>query len=75
MNYVDFMVDATGLLDGYNLHFDLYTYEAGNRRVTEFAPFSHDAGTSTEIPEPSLWSLLLLGSLMIAGFTFLRRNS
>lgn len=73
MNYVDFAVDVNGLLAGFNLHFDLYTYEAGNKKVTEFAPFSHDAGTTTNVPEPSLWSLFLMGSLMIAGVSYRRR--
>ncbi len=62
--YAAFDVDSTGLLAGYNLHFDLYNTDVRRGTdidVDDFAPFSHDAECCTQkVPEPG--TLLLLGS-------------
>ncbi len=55
--------DASGLLAGFDLHFDLYGYDPTAKKVEVKAPFSHDAGTAeiTKIPEPSIIALLGMG--------------
>lgn len=61
--YAAFTVDRSLLNSPYQLHFDLYneSFRNGDTDINKFAPFSHDAGTTTRgVPEPS--SLLLLGS-------------
>lgn len=65
--YAAFAIDRSLLASPYQLHFDLYSESLITRRgvtdidVNRFAPFSHDAGTTTRgVPEPS--SLLLLGA-------------
>lgn len=73
MYYVPFAIDMAGLADGYNLHFDLYTTEKKCKTthgvttcetvVGDFAPFSHDAGTTTSVPEPTSLALLGFGLL------------
>jgi len=69
--YMLFNVDVTNLLAGFNLHFDLYNSVVAGRRtgdidIDSFAPFSHDAGTVTEVPEPAPLMLLGLGMLALA---------
>lgn len=64
--YAAFQVDRTLLNSPYQLHFDLYneSFKRGDTDVNKFAPFSHDAGTTTRgVPEPS--TLLLLGSGLV----------
>lgn len=63
MYYASFSVDVSGLGEGYELHFDLYntSLKKGDVDVTKYAPFSHDAETtSTPVPEPT--TLLLMGA-------------
>lgn len=64
MYYAAFNVDVTNLSPGYEIHFDLYNTslkKGDDVDVSKFAPFSHDAETtSTSVPEPG--TLLLLGS-------------
>jgi hypothetical protein len=71
-----FAVDMSGLADGYELHFDLYSTDVVTKCAThhhntvchddtvidQFAPFSHDAGTGTggQVPEPG--SIVLMGA-------------
>jgi len=47
--YVGFGVDTSNLLDGFELHFDLYNTTVRGSDIdvlrNDFAPFSHDAGT------------------------------
>lgn len=69
--FVGFDYDATGLLDGFYLHFDLYAAAlktclsenggciTGDVDITDFAAFSHDAETS--LPEPGSSGFLLIG--------------
>jgi hypothetical protein len=64
-------VDVSGLLSGFNLHFDLYGTDCvtilrngvNNCKVHQFAPFSHDAETS--VPEPATATLLGAGLLLL----------
>lgn len=60
--YRDFAVDLAGLLDGFDLHFDLYHVNASGD-IDRFAPFSHDASTTTQVPEPGSLMLLTAGLL------------
>lgn len=85
--YVGFAYDTTGLLEGYSLHFDLYSAvlkacvqenggcTTGDVDITDFAAFSHDAGTCcTDLPEPNTLAILLLG-LAGVGVTRVRRRT
>ena len=66
MYYVAFNVDTSLLEPGYIIHFDLYNTKIkcdGDIDVTQFAPFSHDAQSNHDVPEPSTW--LLLGSGLV----------
>jgi hypothetical protein len=69
--YKDFLVDASGLLAGYNLHFDLYNQtvkDDGEYTVDDFAPFSHDAASETNVPDENITVILLgLAALAITG--------
>jgi len=72
-------INVAGLLDGFELHFDLYgsfctTLLSGvqNCRVHQFAPFSHDAET-TSVPEPAT-AMLLGAGLLLLGFGARRRS-
>lgn len=71
MYYAAFNLDVSSLSPGYELHFDLYNtfLKKGDYYVTKFAPFSHDAET-TSVPEPG--TLLLLGS-GLTGLYFSRK--
>jgi hypothetical protein len=75
MYFAAFNVDTTNLASGYSIHFDLYnTKLKGNldTDVTQFAPFSHDAqSSSTSVPEPA--TLLLFGSGLL-GLGLIRRR-
>ena len=74
--YYGFNVDASGLLDGFELHFDLYNTDFARKSltdldVTDFAPFSHDAGTGCcrkTVPVPSSLSLMRIGLFAIRRF-------
>ena len=72
--YAAFTVDRSLLSSPYQLHFDLYNEVIHNRTnrqgvvlstdidINKFAPFSHDAGTTTRgVPEPSAALLLGIG--------------
>lgn len=71
--YQGFDFDVSGLLPGFELHFDLYdeVMRENCRRgecnydldIDHFAPFSHDAGTTTSVPEPGSLGLLGAGLL------------
>ncbi len=64
MYYVALTVDTALLDPRYVVHFDLYNTalkrSITDLDVTQFAPFSHDAQSTTRVPEPH--TLLLLGS-------------
>ena len=47
MYFAKFSVDKSLLDDAHELHFDLYSESVrnGDRDISKFAPFSHDAGT------------------------------
>lgn len=73
MYFASFDVDTSLLSSGYEIHFDLYnsSVKRGDVDVTKFAPFSHDAETtSTSVPEPG--TLLLMGT-GLTGLYFSRR--
>lgn len=75
-----FLIDLSGLTEGYGIHFDLYNLNAREKHkqglqyeISEFAPYSHDAEgmpTPTPVPEPDTIVLLVLG---LAGVTLYRR--
>ena len=62
-------IATTGLPGGTWLHMDLYGVADGK---AVFAPFSHDAGNNTDIPEPA--SLALFGGGLVALAALLRRR-
>jgi hypothetical protein len=73
--FEDFDVDVAGLLDGYEVHFDLYTVISGETvMVDQFAPFSHDAqsGGSRQVPDGGATAGLLAFGLI--GIQALRRK-
>lgn len=73
MYYAAFNFDANALADGFDLHFDLYNEQMrnGDIDINNFAPFSHDAATTTKVPEPEMLALFgigLAGMGIAAGF-------
>ena len=80
MFYVQFLIDATNLVAGVDLHYDLYNTKLGNQLamgdeldIDQFAPFSHDAGTM-RVPEPGTFRLLAFGLGLLALGAGLRRR-
>ena len=81
--YAAFQVDMTGMNPNYALHFDLYNERIGHcvpgcptdLDVNYFAPFSHDAQTTTTrgVPEPS--AALLLGIGLVAFGVWQRKRA
>jgi hypothetical protein len=82
--YAAFVGDSSLLSAGFNLHFDVYnqTLKDCSTRTTPctdvdrdmFAPFSHDAGTTTttRVPEPGA-ALLMLAGIAVGGRQMRRR--
>ncbi len=69
--YHDFVINATGLLNPYDVHFDLYdeAVKKGVATMDDFAPFSHDAesGHYNQVPDSSATMVLVglgLGALI-----------
>jgi hypothetical protein len=82
-----FAVDVNGLDAGYGIHFDLYQVAAGTAGETgarvkgdqilttdmvEFAPFSHDAESSTSVPDGA--STVTLLGLALTGIAAITRR-
>lgn len=81
MFYVPFLVDVSGLTDGYGLHFDLYSSSVrrGDWDVDKAAPFSHDAQSKTTrtfqpIPTPDGGATLALMGVGLIALGGLRRR-
>lgn len=82
--YKMFNVDVSGLDAGYYLHFDLYNTKLGQTTgdidINDFAPFSHDAQssssriTSSATPAGASSSSLVALGLGLLGFGFMRRR-
>jgi hypothetical protein len=75
--YHDFLVDITNLDPGYSVHFDLYDekVKSGVYCVDDFAPFSHDAQSGTNVAHvPDSGSGLLMLGAALAGLGFVRRR-
>jgi hypothetical protein len=82
-----FAVDVSGLDPGYGIHFDLYQVAAGSAGeagarvrgdqmlttdMVEFAPFSHDAESSTSVPDGA--STVTLLGLALTGIAAIARR-
>ena len=76
MYYAGFNFDKSALADGFELHFDLYNelMRSGDIDINNFAPFSHDAATTTKVPEPAALALFGIGLLGMGLATTLRRR-
>lgn len=80
MYYAAFDFDKGALADGFELHFDLYNelMRSGDIDINNFAPFSHDAATTTKItkvPEPAAVALFGIGLVGLGFVTRLRRRT
>ncbi|MBI3775878.1 MAG: choice-of-anchor N protein [Gammaproteobacteria bacterium] len=78
MYYAEFDFDKSALLDGFDLHFDLYNelMRSGDIDINNFAPFSHDAATTTtKVPEPTAIALFGIGLIGMGFASSLRRRS
>lgn len=83
MYFSAFTVDTRSLTDGYEIHFDLYnatTFEQIKRGVTltdtdivAKAPFSHDAQSSSQVPEAGALLLFGTGLIGLVGYRRVRR--
>ncbi len=85
MYMAQFEIDTSGLLEGFELHFDLYNTHVKNSKnctsvddcdfdIDDFAPFSHDAGT-VSVPEPHNLALLGMGLLILGSVSLKRRSA
>lgn len=71
--FKDFAVNTSNLGAGYALHFDLYTYSAGGSKLDAFAPFSHDAQSTTTRKVPEGGATVILLGAAFAGIGIIRR--
>lgn len=82
MYFAAFTVDTSMLNSGYSLHFDLYNTKlksGGDVDVSQFAPFSHDAESTSrhQVPEPSTMMLMFAcspGAILLRSL-IIRRQS
>jgi hypothetical protein len=75
MYYAKFSIDKSLLDDAHQLHFDLYSESVrnGDRDISKFAPFSHDAGTiAPPVPEPT--AALVFGTALLVTKLSTRRR-
>ena len=75
MYYAKFSVDKSLLDDLHQLQFDLYSESVrnGDRDISKFAPFSHDAGTiAPPVPEPT--AALVFGTALLVTKLSTRRR-
>jgi len=77
MYYATFNFDASAMTDGFDLHFDLYNelMKSGDIDINNFAPFSHDAATTTKVPEPAALALFGIGLIGMGLATGYRRRA